>query len=259
MSSYYSRYETDYSYDRNRVTYAVQRLIVITTLAFVGQLLLLIPFGFAGIVPGGMPVEWLSFRGGGPFFGWVWQVFTYMFLHAGLSHLFFNMLWLYFFGPEVERALGTRQFFQFYLICGAVGVLPSLILGHTVVGASGAVMAVLVGFAVLNPQRELVFFPFSVPINARTLVIILIALNVVFALVGSGGTSWATHLGGMAAGYGYMRFIPTFRTWRLGRIKERLARPKKQKKGSVKAAPEVDALGRAVDNIFDFEDKKKRR
>jgi membrane associated rhomboid family serine protease len=255
MSDYYSRYETSAPYERDRVTLAVQRLIVVSTLVFVAQLLLVVPFGWADSIPGGLPFNWVAFHGQGPVWGWAWQVFTYMFLHADLSHLFFNMLWLFFFGPEVERALGTRQFYRFFVICGALGVLPSILLGHTVIGGSGAVMAVLVAFAVLNPQRELFFFPFSVPINARALVLIVIVLNVVFALMSSGRTSWATHLGGMAAGYGYMRLVPTLRTMRLDRFKRRVSTPKRPPAPGEK---NLDALGRAVDNIFKFEDKKKR-
>jgi len=67
-----------------------------------------------------------------------------MYLHNGLLHLFMNMLWLFFFGPEVEHTLGTRQFVRFYILCGMLGVLFTFIPMRlfdenvSVAGASGA-------------------------------------------------------------------------------------------------------------------------
>jgi membrane associated rhomboid family serine protease len=253
-SRYYDSYTP--SYDRDRVTYAVQRLIVGTSLVFAVQLVLAVPLGL-GSPPGGFVSWWLSFQGGWPregvWIGLLWQPFTYLFVHDGLSHLFFNMLMLYFFGPEVERALGTRQFFRFYIVCGAVGVLASLLLGETVVGASGAIMAVLVAHAVLNPEREFFFFPFPVPVNVRAVVLIVIVLNLVNALLGS-GSSWLTHLGGMGAGYAYMKAVPVLRRWRFSAPRRR----KPAKPDSTSAKAEADPVGEAVDNIFRFDNKRRR-
>jgi membrane associated rhomboid family serine protease len=258
MSSYYSQYERQFAFDRDRITYAVQRLIVATTLAFIAQLLLHVPLGAVGGLPGGLPVDWLAFNPHleGPYrLAWLWQPVTYLFLHAGLSHGFFNLLFLFFFGPDVERVLGTRQFFRFYILCGILAVLPNFLTGHSVVGASGAVMAVLVAYAVINPERELMLFPFAVPLNVRALVLILIVLNLVTAMTGGSGTSWATHLGGIAAGYGYMKIVPKLRDYRISRFR----RPPARGRSAHKTGEEFDALGRAVDNIFNFEDKKRRR
>lgn len=235
---------------RDVITWGVQRLILITTAIYAVQLLIDIPFGSVsggGIAspPGGLIIRWLSFQPSSLFNGAIWQPFTYMFLHGNLPHLFFNMLWLFFFGPDVERVLGTRQFVRFYLLCGFLGVfaslLPVLFRGgaFSITGASGAVMGVMVAFAMINPTREFFLFPLPVPINARALVMIVIGMNILTAWQGS-ATSVATHFGGMAVGFAYMKSIPKWRAWR------RDAQSRKTR----------DKIGDAVNNIFKFEDKK---
>ena len=81
-----------------------------------------------------------------------WTLFTYMFLHAGLMHLLFNMIGLYFFGPRLEQRLGGRQFLLLYVLSGITGALLSIPLTPRVaiVGASGAVFGVLIS----NKGRE---------------------------------------------------------------------------------------------------------
>jgi membrane associated rhomboid family serine protease len=218
-----------------------------------------IPLGYRGGPPGGFITEWLAFDPQRLFMGAVWQPFTYMFLHGGLMHLFLNMMWLYFFGPEVERVLGTAQFLRFYILCGAAGVFAVLVplgiaaVAHgtvapaaiTVVGASGAVMGTLIAYAIVNPDRTFFMFPLPIPINARALVIIVIVMNLLS--VQDGSTSVATHFGGMAVAFAYMKLAPRIRNW---------TRSKKPPKGK----PPTDGnIGDAIDNIFRFEDKKKWR
>lgn len=228
-----SRHQFEFSFQpfRERVTWAVQTLIVANVLVFVGQLLVDIPLGTpiipgAPVPPPGGPyvLKWLGFHIDGLWGLKLWQPFSYMFLHAGLLHLFMNMLWLYFFGPEVERLLGTRLFFRFYIACGALAILGNLVpyftqlattqsapFSATVVGASGATMAVLIAFAMINPERQFFLFPLPFPINARAMVIIVIALNIMQGLDRSNNTSVWTHFGGMGAGYLLMKFIPRYR------------------------------------------------
>ncbi len=248
--------EFRFAESNDRITWAVQRLIIANSLVFAAQLLLDIPLGAplsAGMAPGGIVEEVLAFQPVALLMGGVWKPLTYMFLHGGLQHLFFNMLWLFFFGPEVERTLGTRQFFRFYVVCGAVGVLatfvPALLYGTSqeVVGASGAVMGVLVAYAMVNPEREFFLFPLPIPINARALVVIVVALNVVMGMNDS-GVSVATHFGGMAVGFLYMKAVPLFREWQ--------RRQWRAKRGGAEGAK--DHVGEAVDNIFKFEDRKRR-
>ena len=241
------------------ITRATQRIIYITILVFVVQLLLDIPFGrpvnlSTGLhTPGGPLITYCAYQSRYLLNGGIWTPFTYMFLHAGLWHLFMNMLLLYFCGPEVERLLGTRRFYRFYLFCGAFGALGNLLpamvpllgIDQPVIGASGAVMGVLVAFAVAYPHREFFIFPFPVPVPAWALVLIIIVLNLIS--LGS-STSVATHFAGMAAGFLYMKGAPRVRGW-YNRMSRESGRP----------GDEMDALKRAVDNIFRFEEEKRRR
>ena len=110
--------------------------------------------------------------------GNVWQLVTYMFFHADLSHLFFNMIGLFFFGVHIERYLGSKEFALFYLLCGALAGLISFIMfvlsGTYIVfllGASGAIYAVLLAFAAFFPD-ERIYVMGIIPVRAPILVII---------------------------------------------------------------------------------------
>lgn len=255
-----SVYETQWRFESSyRITQAVQRIILLSSLTFAAQLALDIPFGMLGpanalFAPGGFPARVLAFQPDALLMGGVWKPFTYMFLHAGLLHLFLNMLWLFFFGPDVERVLGTRQFYRFYIICGALGVMATYVTGvfgranASVVGASGAVMGVLVAFAMISPDRQFFLFPLPVPINARAMVLIILAMNVLSALQG-GDTSWETHLGGMLVAFLYMKFLPAFLVWRR----------KQWRRPPGKGASEEDDIGEAVNNIFRFDNRRRDR
>jgi membrane associated rhomboid family serine protease len=174
-----------------------------------------------------VPAKLFGFQPAALLQGYVWKLLTYGFVHAFLSHLFFNMLWLYFFGPEVERALGTRIFIRFYLLAVVLSVLATLpgyfIFHHptSVVGSSGAVMAVLVAFATLNPYREFVLFPLPIPINAMGIVLLVIVLNLISALNGD-NTSVETHFGGMLFGYLFMKGLPRYRAWQRERLRSKM-------------------------------------
>ena len=142
---------------------------------------------------------------------WVWQLATYMFLHAGLFHILFNMLALWMFGAELERIWGTRYFLKFYLLtgagAGALTVLISLLpfgfaqqVQHSViVGASGAIFGLLLAYAMYFPERPILLIVFWVP--AKWCVAILGAIALFSSLSDAGGTANATHLGGLIVGY----------------------------------------------------------
>lgn len=137
--------------------------------------------------------------------GWVWQPVTYMFVHASVRHLFFNMLGLFFFGTAVERSLGSREFTFFYLLTGTLAGLFSLAafalsgdLGIRLVGASGAVYAVLLAFAVINP-RSRIFIWGILPVPAPLLVVGYTVIELWSHLFGYGGDiAHLTHLAGFA-------------------------------------------------------------
>ncbi|MGE5314054.1 MAG: rhomboid family intramembrane serine protease [Acidobacteriota bacterium] len=134
-----------------------------------------------------------------------WQLFTYMFIHAGFTHLLFNMLALWMFGMELENTMGSRRFLLFYILCGLGGGLANLLIaplftsvGPTV-GASGAIYGVLLAFGMMFPDR-LIFIYFFIPIKAKYFVILYMALE--FISVGSmDGVAHFAHLGGALVGF----------------------------------------------------------
>lgn len=136
-----------------------------------------------------------------------WTVVTYMFLHAGMNHLFFNMLGLYFFGPRLEQRLGGKAFLGLYFTSGITGALFSFLTPYSaVVGASGAVFGVFLGFALFWPRERIIVFPIPIPIEARVLVVILTVLSLFSGASGIGGKiAHFAHLGGFAGGYLFLK------------------------------------------------------
>jgi membrane associated rhomboid family serine protease len=140
-----------------------------------------------------------------------WQLFTYLFIHGGFLHLFFNMFALWMFGMEVENTWGSKKFLTYYLICGVGAGLSNLFIaplfGSTgpTVGASGAIYGVLLAFGLMFPNRYIFLFPFFVPIKSKYFVAGYILLEVFSGVTGtSDGVAHFAHLGGAAVGYIYM-------------------------------------------------------
>ena len=140
-----------------------------------------------------------------------WTFLTYMFVHAGLLHLLFNMLMLFVFGAAVEQRMGSRAFILYYLYCGIGAAIFCLALSGIMsvgpfVGASGALLGVALAFATYWPDAELIVFPFPVPIRARTLVMALVGLDIFFYFVTPGDQiAHLAHVGGAAFGYLFFR------------------------------------------------------
>jgi hypothetical protein len=135
-----------------------------------------------------------------------------MFLHGGLFHIILNMLGLFFFGPETERATGTIRFVILYLACGILGGIGWLIFtfGHPAgfcIGASGAIFGILGAFAALFPNRPitlLVFFVLPVTMKARTMAIALAIFSLLASISQPGNIAYSAHLIGGLAGYFYI-------------------------------------------------------
>ena len=137
-----------------------------------------------------------------------WTLFTYMFLHAGLGHLFFNMIGLFFFGPRLEARLGAKGFLGLYFLSGLGGAAFSFAFsfGAPVVGASAAVYGILIGFAMYWP-REPIYIYGVLPVQARWLAIALVVFSLYSGISGSGGgVAHFAHLGGLAVGAGFLRW-----------------------------------------------------
>ncbi len=140
-----------------------------------------------------------------------WQLFTYMFLHEGFMHILFNMLMLFWVGVQVEQAWGTRRFLLYYFVCGLGGAAAHLLLsgffgmgGGPMLGASGAIFGVLVAFGVMFPDMRLIFFPIFIPIRAKFVVPILIAIEIYSTYNATDNVAHLAHLGGAVTGMIYL-------------------------------------------------------
>ena len=148
--------------------------------------------------------------------GKIWQLVTYMFLHdpSNMGHLFFNMLMLWMFGTAIEHAWGSRGFLFYYVLCGVGGGLAqwavSIHSPGSVVGASGAIAGLIVAYALMYPERQLLLF-LVIPVKVKYFVWLPVVLAV-FSWLGAGGDNVAhfAHLGGMGFGWLYLK-----QDWRL--------------------------------------------
>ena len=152
--------------------------------------------------------------------GRIWQLFTYAFLHAGISHILFNMLALWMFGSTIEQYWGSRRFAEFFFFCAVGAALVTVFLSYTAggflslrlnvptIGASGGIYGVLLAFGMLFPDRQIFMFPWPFAIRAKYLVAILILIALAASLSGANGVSNVAHLGGALFGYLYLKFLP---------------------------------------------------
>jgi membrane associated rhomboid family serine protease len=170
----------------------------------------------------GVSVEpgWLPLSVEGLEHGYIWQLVTYQFLHAGWLHLIFNGWAIFVFGRALEDLLGGKKFLALVFSSGIVGgvfqVLVALLwpqyFGGPVVGASACAFGLVAAFATLFPEQELTLLLYFIPVQlrAKTLLYVSAALAVAgFALptLIMPGTAHAAHLGGMAMGWFFVRKI----------------------------------------------------
>ena len=198
--SSYSR--VSYQFGPGPLTPAVKALLIANTVLFLAQVLVPAITVLGGLTPAAV-IESL----------WLWQPFTYMFLHAGLTHLVFNMLALWMFGVELERLWGTQAFARFYLACGlgaaattiVAALLPfgfaNFLYVTPTVGASGAIYGLLAAFGILFANRPIYMY-FLFPVPARIFVLITGAITLLLSVTSSGGQmAHLAHLGGLVTGW----------------------------------------------------------
>lgn len=170
-----------------------------------------------------------------------WSLLTYMFLHGSGTHLLFNMIALFFFGPRVEVRLGSRSFAFLYFLSGLSGALLSAVFSWSspIIGASAGVFGVMLAFAYFWP-RELIYIWGIIPVPSRVLVIATTALALWsgFSNTGSGIAHFA-HLGGYLGAYLYLKWVS--RKKRTFRAKHEAAPP--VKKADVLQWQQVDRSG----------------
>jgi len=147
--------------------------------------------------------------------GFVWQMLTYQFMHAGLLHLLLNGWAIYVFGRAIEEALGWKKFLILFLTSGVIGgifqALAALLwpgyFGGPVVGASAGGFGLVAAFAVLFPERELTLLFLPVTFRAKTLLIVSAVLAVLGIVFPVSNIANAAHLGGMLTGVVFIRWF----------------------------------------------------
>ena len=180
----------------------------------------------------------------------IWQLVTYMFLHGGFLHIFFNMFMLWMFGTEIERQWGTREFLKFYFICGIVAGITLIILSpnSATIGASGAVYGVMVAYAVNYPNRPIYLY-FLFPIPAKYFVAFLVLISFFSTMnESSDNIAHAAHFGGAVMGYIYLKY-----RYYIYKIKNLFKQQKKKQKFKYSQADEEKAeyYRRKIDEILD--------
>jgi membrane associated rhomboid family serine protease len=185
------------------------RIIVFANIAVFVAMLVARPFiqGLFGLSPEAVLTQ-----------GRIWQLATYLFLHADIFHILFNMLAVWMFGVDLERRWGTLAFVRYYAVVGigagvsmvAVSLLPFAATQSTyfatTIGASGAVYGLLMAWAIIFPHRTILFLGVF-PLTARVFVLIMGAIAFTQAVSQGGGTTVAhmAHLGGLLAGWWYLK------------------------------------------------------
>ncbi|MDD3118524.1 MAG: rhomboid family intramembrane serine protease [Victivallales bacterium] len=139
-----------------------------------------------------------------------WRLITYMFVHGGFAHIFFNMWGLYIFGKGVAMTLGRTRFLWLYFISGIMGGLLWLLTNwdspFPVVGASGALFGVMLAMAMIYPDQQYMLLIPPIPMKCKTLVIVFGLLELLFEYSGAeGGVAHLAHLGGIVGGYIYLK------------------------------------------------------
>jgi membrane associated rhomboid family serine protease len=163
---------------------------------------------------------------------YVWQLATYLFLHAGFFHILFNMFVLWQFGPDLERLWGSQQFVFFYFFTGIGAGLIDVLAGPNsptlTIGCSGALFGIMLGWALLFPNR-LIYLYMLIPVKAKWFVLFIGTIEFISELSQPGsGISHIAHLGGLLFGYIYIRgfglpnrFQRRYGEWRRARLRKR--------------------------------------
>lgn len=140
---------------------------------------------------------------------YVWQFFTYMFLHGGLWHLVINMVVLWMFGSEIERYWGRKEFLGYFFITGVGSAILTTVFSYNssvpIVGASGAIYGVLLAYGMMFPNRTILLY-FLIPVKVKYFVLFIGGVAFISSITDkTGSISHLTHLTGMLIGYIYMK------------------------------------------------------
>ncbi|MCJ7784552.1 MAG: rhomboid family intramembrane serine protease [Desulfobacterales bacterium] len=137
---------------------------------------------------------------------YIWQLFTYIFLHGDFFHILFNLFSLWMFGGELESHWGSRRFLFYFFFCGiGAGIFTVLLSPYPVIGASGAIYGVLLAFGWLFPNRPIYIY-FLFPLPAKYMVIIFGLIEFFSSGSAGDGVAHLTHLGGLVFGFFFMAY-----------------------------------------------------
>jgi membrane associated rhomboid family serine protease len=149
--------------------------------------------------------------------GFVWQLLTFQFMHAGWMHIIFNSLAIYFFGRPVEIALGRRHFLTLYLLSGVIGGLIQMLFAWLipqyfdgpVVGASAGASGLVAAFAILHWEERFTLLIYFIPVSMTGKILLAVSLGLAFLgmLTPNSGIANAAHLGGILTGGFYVRLF----------------------------------------------------
>ena len=203
-----------------RMTPVQKTLIAVNVGIYVLTKLLL-----SSVIIGGYPLEFLLMKNfalqpiggfvhpaGIEFSFYPWQLLSYQFMHGSFMHLFFNMFGIWMFSSELEERWGSVKFLTYYLLAGiGAGLLHmfiSMSMGNIAptIGASGSLYGIIIGFALLNPDRKIMMFPLFIPIPARIFGIGMMVVSVLMGLSGSDGIAHFAHFGGALTGLILVKF-----------------------------------------------------
>jgi membrane associated rhomboid family serine protease len=176
------------------------------------------------------------------------QPITYIFLHGGFFHLFFNMFVLWMFGTEIEYAWGSKSFAKFYFVAGLIGAALVLAVHSSqvipTIGASGAIYGVFAAYWIMFPNRY-VYLYFLFPVKVKWFVPGMMILGLLFS---AGNVAHMAHLGGFLWGVVYLKS-----DWRLGRFSRffKSLRHKRQTAKLNKKVQKTEEIMKRVDAVLD--------
>jgi membrane associated rhomboid family serine protease len=208
-----------FDYDRPKIEPGVKWLLIAAVSVFVLQVLPVVGAyvtAYGALIPSRIVQH-----------GEIWRLVSYAFLHDPqfFLHILFNMLILWMMGNELEQYWGARRFVVFYFL-GAIGsalfsLINVLAWNTPIIGASGALFALMTLYAYYFPNRMILLF-FVIPMTVRTAVLLLGGISLVLAFTTAGGFAHITHLGGIIVGLLYIKLYPWVHV-RLVRYREQLS------------------------------------
>jgi membrane associated rhomboid family serine protease len=199
------------AYHESRVSFTIA-LLIVNAVAFIVQLA-----ASTSMSGGEIEGKYFALSLDGLKEGFVWQLLTFQFMHAGWMHLIFNSLAIYFFGWPVETALGRRHFLTLYFSAGIVGGLVQMLFAllipqyfdAPVVGASAGASGLVAAFAILHWEERFSLLIYFIPVSmtGKTLIMVSLALAFLGMLTPNSGIANAAHLGGILTGGFYVRLF----------------------------------------------------